>query len=94
MAERIRGSVREAFAAEGMSLTISFGIAVYPGDGDTQDLLMRSADSALYAAKSLGRDRTEVPPLKSTDDVGVEEDEGNVVEIRPNGSGCRLSGAA
>ncbi len=60
MAERIRLMIRDDFSAEG--LTISFGIAAYPEDGDTQDLLMRAADSALYSAKTLGRNRIEAPP--------------------------------
>ena len=60
MAERIRKLIRDEFSAEG--LTISFGIAAYPEDGDTQDQLMRAADSALYTAKELGRDRIEAPP--------------------------------
>ena len=60
MAERVRQMVRDEFAEEG--LTISFGIAAYPEDGETQDLLMRAADNALYSAKTLGRDRIEAPP--------------------------------
>lgn len=75
MAERVRRMVRDEFASENVDLTISFGIAVYPDDGDTQDLLMRSADSALYAAKALGRDRIEGPPAadeaESVDENGV-----------------------
>jgi diguanylate cyclase (GGDEF)-like protein len=72
MAERIRRMVRDDFSAEGMALTISFGIAVYPDDGDTQDLLMRSADAALYAAKALGRDRIEGPPGAGAEDAAGE----------------------
>ena len=60
MAERVRKLIRDEFAAEG--LTISFGIAAYPDDGDTQVQLMRAADNALYTAKELGRDRIEAPP--------------------------------
>jgi diguanylate cyclase (GGDEF)-like protein len=60
MAERVRIMIREEFAEEG--LTISFGIAAYPEDGESQDELMRAADSALYTAKTLGRDRIEAPP--------------------------------
>jgi diguanylate cyclase (GGDEF)-like protein len=62
MAERIRTTIRAEFAEDGVALTASFGIAVYPDDGDTQDLLMRAADAALYAAKDLGRDRIGTPP--------------------------------
>jgi diguanylate cyclase (GGDEF)-like protein len=34
---------------------VSIGIAFYPGDGDTSDLLLQHADSALYEAKHNGR---------------------------------------
>jgi diguanylate cyclase (GGDEF)-like protein len=61
MAERIRHTIRSEFADQGVALTASFGIAVFPDDGDTQNLLMRAADGALYAAKELGRDRIGVP---------------------------------
>jgi diguanylate cyclase (GGDEF)-like protein len=62
MAERIRGTIRSEFADQRVALTSSFGIAVFPDDGDTQDLLMRAADTALYTAKELGRDRIASPP--------------------------------
>jgi diguanylate cyclase (GGDEF)-like protein len=62
MAERIRETIRSQFAAQGIALTCSFGIAVFPDDGHTQDHLMRAADAALYGAKELGRDRIGTPP--------------------------------
>ncbi len=36
-------------------VTASLGIAMYPTDGDTGDALVKAADSAMYAAKSNGR---------------------------------------
>jgi diguanylate cyclase (GGDEF)-like protein/PAS domain S-box-containing protein len=38
-------------------LTLSFGIASFPADGKTSHELLRAADTALYRAKSEGRDR-------------------------------------
>jgi len=57
VAERLRSRVRQEFADERASLTISIGIAGYPEDGGAADEILRMADEALYAAKTLGRDR-------------------------------------
>jgi diguanylate cyclase (GGDEF)-like protein len=56
LGDRLRREVREAFAAEG--LTVSLGIASYPKHGATAEELLTGADRAVFAAKSLGRDRT------------------------------------
>jgi diguanylate cyclase (GGDEF)-like protein len=36
-------------------LRASFGVAVYPRDGDDPEALFRAADEAMYAAKRSGR---------------------------------------
>jgi diguanylate cyclase (GGDEF)-like protein len=41
-------------------LTVSMGLAGFPEDGNTKDLLLKRADMALYQAKSDGRDRIRV----------------------------------
>lgn len=48
---------REAFCIDGreLMLTLSIGIAIYPGDGDHASELLRNADSAMYHSKQLGR---------------------------------------
>ena len=60
IAERLRERVSAALSERYPSLTISFGIATYPDDGQSAERLLRSADEALYAAKALGRDRAVV----------------------------------
>ena len=57
-AERLRHRVRDALEARHPGLTMSFGIASYPKDGESAERLLRCADKSLYAAKTLGRDRT------------------------------------
>ena len=40
-----------------MQATLSVGVATYPGHGTTPQALIRSADDALYRAKTGGRNR-------------------------------------
>jgi len=58
LAERLRTSLRDAFARDAVSITISFGVANFPAHGETYEALLGVADDALYAAKELGRDRS------------------------------------
>jgi diguanylate cyclase (GGDEF)-like protein/putative nucleotidyltransferase with HDIG domain len=58
IAERMRCEVREEFLSDAVAVTISFGVATYPRDGETAASLLRAADKALYAAKRSGRNRT------------------------------------
>jgi diguanylate cyclase (GGDEF)-like protein/putative nucleotidyltransferase with HDIG domain len=58
LAERVRGVLHDEFAGDRPPLTISFGVATFPLHGQSADSLLRAADQALYAAKTLGCDRT------------------------------------
>jgi diguanylate cyclase (GGDEF)-like protein/putative nucleotidyltransferase with HDIG domain len=68
IAERLRTRIAAAFAAQPVSLTMSFGAATYPVDALSDEALLRAADDALYAAKAGGRDRT---VLYSTEIAGI-----------------------
>lgn len=65
LAERLRQAVADAPVPAPLAdrrLTISIGVAVYPGGGLPADAswLLRRADAALYAAKRAGRNRVQV----------------------------------
>lgn len=57
IAEQLLARVRRGFGGEPTPLTTSIGVATYPRHGEDVDALITSADSALYAAKGLGRNR-------------------------------------
>jgi diguanylate cyclase (GGDEF)-like protein len=57
LGERLRCALRDSFASDPVPLTISFGIACSPTHGVDTEALLQAADQALYAAKTLGRDR-------------------------------------
>ncbi|HRD91601.1 MAG TPA: PAS domain S-box protein [Accumulibacter sp.] len=64
-AERVAAKVLKAlsqpyqFDGHTVHTTSSIGITVFPGDGETADLLMRNADAAMYHAKAAGRNNVQ-----------------------------------
>ena len=60
LAERVREALadhRLVFEGAKITVTASFGLAVWPEGGQEPDALVASADRALYAAKQAGRNR-------------------------------------
>ena len=62
MAERIRTEVDKVCVPEWSSavsrkITISLGVASFPEDTEEQELLIKKADEAMYAAKKAGKNR-------------------------------------
>ena len=53
LAEKMINRIAEACEFNGTTLSIraSIGIAIYPADGDTSDILFKNADTAMYKAK-------------------------------------------
>jgi diguanylate cyclase (GGDEF)-like protein len=60
VAEKIRQVVAGEPVENGLTVTVSVGVASCPGDGTTADSLLAAADTALYEAKRGGRDRVVV----------------------------------
>jgi diguanylate cyclase (GGDEF)-like protein len=53
LAEKMVNRLAEACEFNGTVLSIraSIGIAIYPADGETDDILFKNADKAMYKAK-------------------------------------------
>ena len=63
MGESIRVSVSHAALPgvdDGTRITVSVGVACFPGAAGGPGELVRNADKALYLAKRLGKNRVEV----------------------------------
>jgi diguanylate cyclase (GGDEF)-like protein len=59
LANRLRAATSESFEPTATpGLTLSIGVARYPGHGLSVEELLHSADQAMYAAKAMGKDRT------------------------------------
>jgi len=79
VANKIRERVQTEMAGRsevsgqpGATLTVSIGIATYPGDAPDAGTLLSRSDQALYAAKNAGRNRvvawggTPIPPTRAS----------------------------
>ena len=56
-AQKIIAAFQQPFtiAEQSLHISLSMGIALFPGDGETPERLMKNADSAMYRTKSNGR---------------------------------------
>ena len=60
LAEKVRAEIergRLVYDGARLGVTVSIGVAVWPGDGRDPAALVAAADRALYAAKEGGRNR-------------------------------------
>jgi len=62
VAEKIQRRLSQTFSLQGheVAITPSVGVALYPWDGETPAVLIKHADTAMYHAKSLGRDNVQL----------------------------------
>jgi diguanylate cyclase (GGDEF)-like protein len=58
VSRKILETVRAPFLVDGreLSITLSVGVCVFPGDGQSPEVLVRNADIAMYRSKRRGRD--------------------------------------
>ena len=59
-------SLHVPYGRYNLTRTFSMGIASYPANGDSRDVLLRAVDRAMYAAKEAGRDH-----IRSFDQIEV-----------------------
>ena len=59
IAEKINFTLAQEYEVDGHKLfsTASIGVVVYPRDADTEESIIQRADTAMYYAKSMGRNR-------------------------------------
>lgn len=69
--ERINSTFGEPFKANEniINLTASLGVSVYPDDGDTEEELISNANTAMYKAKELGKNRYQVFNFKMKEEL-------------------------
>jgi len=66
LAERLRQIIESRMRDNGLRITASFGIAAFGLHGDDWASLVQRAETALYRAKTEGRNRVETAPLSDT----------------------------
>jgi diguanylate cyclase (GGDEF)-like protein len=101
IAERLRCQVRDEFVRDTVPITISFGVASYPKHSETAASLLRAADTALYAAKESGRNRTvlhsptlrDAPSSEDARDIEAERFVAVVLDLA-EAADIRFSGSA
>jgi len=80
IARRILETIRQprTLADQELRVTTSLGVAMFPADGETAEVLLRHADTAMYRAKQQGRDnfQTYTPSMSQeiVNRVSIESD--------------------
>lgn len=59
IAEKVNYTLAQEYTVDGNKLfsTASIGVVIYPRDADTEESIIQRADTAMYYAKSMGRNR-------------------------------------
>ncbi len=86
LAERLRIEVKSVFAREPEHLTVSCGVASFPGHGTTTGELIHASDRALSEAKERGRNRSVVfgrphDPVADRDSDGINLTDASITSL-------------
>jgi diguanylate cyclase len=73
IAESLKEMVEQPASLEGqvVAVTVSVGVSFFPDDGESGEVLLRHADSAMYQVKTTGKNR--VKRYQATVDAELEE---------------------
>ena len=88
LARRLLESVSTPFelGSHRVVIGMSIGVALHPGHGDTPDMLLRNADTALYRAKEAGRNTFRVfdpaMDIRHQERLLIERDLGDAINAR------------
>ena len=83
IASRLRNAVESEFNNESSPITCSVGVAVWPTDGLMKEALIHAADTALYQAKKMGRNRVYTASKLATlkvSEKSTDQESSNVVD--------------
>ena len=71
VARKVLASLEEPFAIDNLKIYVgaSIGITFHPADAATADVLLRNADSAMYAAKAAGRNQVRLFSAEMTSEA-------------------------
>jgi len=93
LADRMLTAMRESFPIAGHDIrsSLSIGIAIYPHDGSSVDMLIRGADGAMYSAKKKGGDRYAFANDELTDALSRQlVMESSLIDALQSGEGLSL----
>jgi diguanylate cyclase (GGDEF)-like protein len=80
--ERLRNIIGDLEIKGVGHITASFGVSTFPLNGDSRDMLVHTADAALYQAKHLGRNCVVSYENPSKDEV-IEDEKDSAIEKIP-----------
>lgn len=79
IADKIMKVFSDAFTVDGQEflVTASAGVAIYPSDGEDSETLVKNADTAMYKAKSQGKNQYAISNKEMKDEMEINSELSN-----------------